>query len=177
MEQRETPMDVLRNLSRALAPRSKPVSSSSSSTSAATPPDRNERRSRGKSSGVTPIREDQRFDDDDLDDDEDLPRPRLSLPIDQDDDEEELRPPRPSNLEDFDYTVNSIELPRRMDFDQQANRLSRGSVGSFRPSDVFEQTMNDTGRQSDFLPANEEGEAGNLAELERYVSGETSCIT
>ncbi|KAF4124788.1 Core histone H2A/H2B/H3/H4 [Geosmithia morbida] len=174
MDQRETPMDILRNLGRKLAPTSKRVSTSSSISSAsssagapdtATPPSRSghrrQRRRTARSSDFTqPIPEERAgHDDDDDDDEEDLRPPRLSLPIDRDDDddEEELRPPRPSMLEDFDYTVASVELPRRMDFGQQAaGRLSRGSLGSLRPSDVFEgnQMMSPdvTGRQSDFFP-------------------------
>lgn len=98
---------------------------------------------------MAPIWED---DDDDLDDDLPLQKPRLSLPIDQDDDdEEELRPPRLSGVEKEDYTIQSIELPRR---EQPTSRLSRGSFGSVRVSDYFNdnEPTEDGGRQSDFFP-------------------------
>lgn len=174
MDQRETPMDILRNLSRKLAPTSKPIRTSSSVSSSspsvasagATPSVTGPSRRRTAESsrwsvGTTqPIPEESAghadYRDDD-DEEEELRPPRLSLPIDQDDDdEEELRPPRPSILEDFDYTMNSVEFPRRMDFDQQAaGRLSRGSLGSMRPSDVFDVSqlpVDSPRRQSDFFP-------------------------
>ncbi|KND92868.1 hypothetical protein TOPH_02836 [Tolypocladium ophioglossoides CBS 100239] len=135
MEQRETPMGILRNLGRALAPSSKNIVSSSSP--------------RDKSSSIAPILEDG-------EDDDELPidRPRLSLPLDQDDDSD-LQPPRSSGLEEENYTVQSIELPRRAISELPGSRLSRGSFGSVRVSDFFDNNNDSTegiARQSDFFP-------------------------
>lgn len=135
-EQRETPMGILRNLGRALAPKSQPIVSSSPRDAAPS----TARAARG--------------DEADDDDDDELPidQPRLSLPIDQDDDSD-LQPPRSSGLEDENYTVQSIELPRRALSEQLASRLSRGSFGSARPSDIFDNDATvDLGRPSEFFP-------------------------
>lgn len=107
---------------------------------------------------MAPIREGEEEDDDydDLDDDFPIDRPRLSLPIGQDDDdeeEEELRPPRLSQMfDDENYTVQSIELPRRAVSETPGSRLSRGSIGSIRMSDYFNDGSEDVGEQSDFFP-------------------------
>ena len=179
LEQRETPMGILRNLGKALAPTTKPISSSSSSSSSSgpTPPSQSQSRRRNRSSGprssgISSIRED--FED--SDDEVPLKRPRLSLPIDQDDDdEEELRPPRLSGVSQDNYTVQSIELPRRADFDrEQASRMSRGSLAADRLSDVFgTEPTEDIGRQSDFFPGaldDLQAQRSEDAELERLVS-------
>lgn len=143
MNQRETPLGVLRNLGKALAPKSKPISSSSSS-----PNDNTQR------SSSLPISDGQenKHGYDDSDDELPIDRPRLSLPIDQDDDddEEDLRPPRLSGVEEENYTMQSIELPRRVD----NSRLSRASFGSAPPSDYFNPDENTevVGRESDFFP-------------------------
>lgn len=106
-DQRETPRDVLRALSKTLAPKSKAVSSTSSSSS----PDNPSAAAGGPRPAVT-IPEDP-------DDSDEFPidRPRFSLPIDEDADSDgELpRPPRSSGLEDLEdnFTMQSIELPRR----------------------------------------------------------------
>ncbi|ODA78638.1 hypothetical protein RJ55_06020 [Drechmeria coniospora] len=158
-EQRETPMDILRNLGRALAPVSQPIVSSSSP--------------RDKRSSIAAIPEEDDDDDDDddglfvnsprlslpLDDDDDsgglfVDSPRLSLPLD-DDDDSDLQPPRSVGLEDENYTVQSVELPRRALSEQPASRLSRGSFASVPFSDFLDS--NDAtqhgGRQSDFFPS------------------------
>lgn len=134
MEQRETPMGLLRNLSRALAPKSKPVATSSSPHE--------------QPSSIAPIHEED--DDDELS----IDRPRLSLPLE--DQDSDLQPPRSSGLEEENYTVQSIELPRRALSEQQGPRLSRGSFGDARISDFFDPGNNDptvdAGRHSDFFP-------------------------
>ncbi|POR37591.1 Uncharacterized protein TPAR_02237 [Tolypocladium paradoxum] len=134
MEQRETPMGILRNLGKALAPSSKPIVSSSSP--------------RDKPSSIAPIPEED-------EDDDELPidRPRLSLALDQDDDSD-LQPPRSSGLEEENYTAQSIELPRRAISELPGSRLSRGSFGSVRVSDFFDNNdpTEGIGRQSDFFP-------------------------
>lgn len=134
MEQREIPMAILRNLGRALALNSKLIVSSSP---------------RDKSSSIAPISEQDNDDDDELP----IDRPCLSLPLDEDD--SDLQPPRTSGLEEENYTVQSIELPRRTVNEQPGPRLSRGSFGNVRVSDVFgniNDPTEDMGRQSDFFP-------------------------
>jgi hypothetical protein len=76
---------------------------------------------------------------DDLDVGPELPAPRLSLPLDDDDDDSfQLHPPQLSTpFEEENYTQQSVELPRRVNPEQNRNRLSRGSFGSIRASDRF----------------------------------------
>jgi hypothetical protein len=73
------------------------------------------------------------------DDGPDPERPRLSLPLGDEDDEDDslLLPPRSAGLEDENFTIQSVELPRRAISEQPLARLSRGSFGSIRMSDVF----------------------------------------
>jgi hypothetical protein len=142
MEQRETPMDILRRLGSTLASKSKPISTSSSSSASSA--DTPQRPQRMRHSDFTAS-----FLDQDDDDDAPLPKPpRLSLPFDEigDDDEDELTAPRLS-----DVTMRSLEGPRRYDADQQSAYL-RESMGSIRGSDVFGnvELTEDMGRQSDF---------------------------
>lgn len=119
-QQRETPRDVLRALSRVLAPKTQPV--------VQTP------------QGAAPTGRSTLPGNDDLDDDAVLERPRLSLALENDDDEDDslLLPPRSAGLEDENYTVQSVELPRRAISEQPSGRLSRGSFGSIRMSDQFD---------------------------------------
>lgn len=118
---------------------------------------------------------------DDLSSDSPIERPRLSLPMDLDDDsDEELRPPRLSGVEQENYTVQSIELPRRFT-NETIPRLSRSSFGSLQAETFLDQNepTDDIGRQSDFFP-------GLLDELrdrpadqddyERYVCNTTKEI-
>ncbi|PQK15594.1 hypothetical protein BB8028_0005g11060 [Beauveria bassiana] len=159
-EQHQTPMNILNQLAKRLAPSTQQVAASSS------PADREPQ------SGLQSIGEREEaadeddymddepdvqgdYDDDDDDDDELPAPPRLSLPLQEDDDDTvELRPPRLSVIPDdniTNYTVGSVELPR----DQPASRYSRGSFGSVRGSDYFglnDPTVEMTGRQSDFFP-------------------------
>ncbi|KAI1824997.1 hypothetical protein F4861DRAFT_218693 [Xylaria intraflava] len=139
-EQRETPRDLLRNLSRVLAPTSQVVSSSSSPESAA---------GEGNST-LPPVAED---DEDDFDDDDfPIERPRFSLPLgpEEDDDDTDLKPPRLSGLEEENYTMQSIELPRRVNNDN----LLRSSLGSIRYSDYIgpDVQSDDVGIDSGFFP-------------------------
>lgn len=139
-EQRETPRDVLRNLSRVLAPTSKVVSSSSSPDSTV----------QGADSTLPPFPEDDEFDDDD--DDFPIERPRFSLPLgpDDDDDDDDLKPPQLSGLEEDNYTMQSIELPRRAITDPTI----RSSLGSMRYSDYMGPDIrsDDDGIDSGFFP-------------------------
>ncbi|ORY60513.1 centromere kinetochore component CENP-T-domain-containing protein [Pseudomassariella vexata] len=138
-EQRETPRDLLRNLSRKLAPTSTAIDSSSS-------PDPN------ADSTLSALAE---GGEDDDDDEFPIERPRFSLPLDGDDDEDsELKPHRSSGLEDLDnYTAQSIELPRRA-WSEGPSRLDRGSLGSVRFSDYAgpELRSDDVGIDSGFFP-------------------------
>ncbi|PHH66400.1 hypothetical protein CDD81_7455 [Ophiocordyceps australis] len=139
MEQRETPRDLLRDLSRALASKSKPIVSSPRDAS----PNRLAHR------------------EPDQDDDDDLPidRPRLSVALDDDDDDDDdddLKPPRLSAIHDDNHTAQSIELPRRALSEQPRPSLPRGSFGNVRDSDFFGNEdrllAQDGARQSDFFP-------------------------
>ncbi|KAI0913110.1 centromere kinetochore component CENP-T-domain-containing protein [Ustulina deusta] len=135
-EQRETPRDLLRNLSRVLAPTSQVVSSSSSSDSPG----------RDGDSTLPPFAE-----DDDDDDDFPIERPRFSLPLGpEEDDDDDLKPPRLSGFEEDNYTMQSIELPRRAVTDNTI----RSSLGSMRYSDYMGPDIqsDDVGIDSGFFP-------------------------
>jgi histone H3/H4 len=131
-QQRETPREPLRALSRIMAPTSKAVET--------TP--QNEVLSAGK---VLVAGED------DLDGRIE-PRPRLSMPLDEDEDDSLLLPPMRSAdfVEDDNLTQQSLELPRRAVVGQLGGRLSRGSFGSVRTSDQI-GNINELGLEA--LPA------------------------
>ncbi|KAI0192826.1 hypothetical protein F4808DRAFT_442627 [Astrocystis sublimbata] len=136
-EQRETPRDLLRNLSRVLAPKTQVVSASSSPESQS-----------GADATLPSTGEDEGDDDDD---DFPIERPRFSLPMGpEDDDDDDLKPPRLSGFEEDNYTMQSIELPRRANMD---NTL-RSSLGSMRYSDYMgpEVRSDDIGIDSGFFP-------------------------
>lgn len=103
-EQRETPMLVLRNLGRALAPTSKAIDSSSSPEK----PSPNGVGNRGAGGSARGVGRRNSDDDDELP----IDRPRLSLPIDEGS-SDDLQPPHSSILDDPNVTVQSVELPRR----------------------------------------------------------------
>ncbi|KAK7756651.1 hypothetical protein SLS62_001488 [Diatrype stigma] len=170
---RETPRDVLRDLSRALAPATAVIASSSSSgsgglTSSSSPGSggggggngngrRRSRHRKSRRSGDTTLGTLDGFDDDD--DDFPIERPRFSLPgigDDFDDDDADLKPPRLSGLEDMDYTAQSIEMPRRAWSEGPlSGRLDRGSMGSVRFSDYAgPELLSDAGADIDsgFFP-------------------------
>lgn len=119
-QQRETPRDALRSLSRVLAPQTQPV--------VPTP------------QGAAPTGRFALPGNDDFEDDAALERPRLSLALGDEEDEDDslLLPPKSAGLEDENFTVQSIELPRRAISEQPPGRLSRGSFGSIRMSDQFD---------------------------------------
>ena len=136
-EQRETPRDLLRNLSRVLAPTSKVVRTSSSPDTPA-----------GDNDATLPP-----FAEEDEDEDDDFPieRPRFSLPLGpEEDDDDDLKPPRLSGFEEDNYTMQSIELPRRAIMDNTI----RSSLGSMRYSDYAgpEIHSDDVGIDSGFFP-------------------------
>ena len=118
-QQRETPRDVLRALSRVLAPSTLPI--------VPTP-------QRPDTSGLPVLVED-------WDDEPDIERPRFSLPIgDDDEDDSLLLPPQSAGLEDENFTVQSVEFGRRAHSEKPLSRLSRGSFGSIVMSDAFEDS-------------------------------------
>ena len=120
--QRETPRDILRALGQVLAPKTQPIPSSSSS-SAGEPP-----------TALTLLE-----DEDDLDDELPIDRPRLSLPLDIDEDSD-LQPPKSSGLEEENYTMQSVEFPRRATSERPFSRMSRGSFGNVDMTEF--ETMN-----------------------------------
>ncbi|KAI9050345.1 hypothetical protein LZ554_005511 [Drepanopeziza brunnea f. sp. 'monogermtubi'] len=127
LQQRETPRDVLRQLSRILAPKTLPT--------VPTPQARNNAGSRRLAE-----------EEEDPDDENALPRPRFSLPgfeEDEDEDDSLLLPPHSAGLEDENLTIQSVEMARRA-ISEQPPRLSRGSFGSVRLSDVFAD-LNESG--------------------------------
>jgi hypothetical protein len=119
-QQRETPRDALRALSRLLASKSQPI--------VPTPTGPGQAPNKGFAR-----------DDDDLDDEVELQRPRLSLPVGDEDDEDDslLLPPQSAGLEDENFTVQSVEFGRRARSEQPLSRLSRGSFGSVRMNENF----------------------------------------
>ncbi|RQM06658.1 hypothetical protein DH86_00001295 [Scytalidium sp. 3C] len=137
-QQRETPRDVLRALSRVLAPESQPVE---------------------PSPRIADVTRNLTFvGPEDFEDASDLEQPRLSIPIGNDDDDSLVLPPTPTGLEDDNFTAQSIELPRRVSSERQPARLSRSSFGSLRSDgvqDVSETVLADLAIdpfESSFLP-------------------------
>lgn len=158
-DQRETPRDVLRALSKTLAPKSQAISSTSSSSSPGEDPTLGKpraRRSRPGGARATSSSKKGRVvipeEPDDSDDEFPIDRPRFSLPIDEDADSDgDLpRPPRSSGLEDLEdnYTMQSIEMPRRATLGLNQGRYSmRMSMGDLQSDDG-----GDGGFDSAFLP-------------------------
>ena len=134
-------MDLLRNLGRVLAPATDAIASSTTSTP------------QKEAQSTNSMFEEDKYDDFDDDDDLTINRPRLSLGLDDDGfDDDDLRPPRPSILDDENFTVQSIEMPRRIVNERRDSRMSRDSIGSIR-MDHFANDPTDTlGQQSDFFP-------------------------
>lgn len=159
--QRETPRNDLRGLSRLLARDTKPIPSSSSP------------RTTVKSESGGPRVS---FRDDDFDDDDDLPRaPRLSIPIDVDDDDSPLQPHRSAGLEDENFTMQSIEMPRRALSEQTGSRFSFGSAGI---SDVFAANAlrsDDVGIDSAFFPPRHAIDEDGLLLAQEDVTYERYC--
>lgn len=112
----------------ALAPTSQPIRSSPS-----------------EKPGGPPSDEEKGGEVDELDDEPEVERPRLSLPIEAEVEEEEegsphIRPPRFSLAidEDEDFTLRSVEYPRRASEENDRARLSMMSYGGGRISGNFE---------------------------------------
>ncbi|KFY36726.1 hypothetical protein V495_07639 [Pseudogymnoascus sp. VKM F-4514 (FW-929)] len=124
LQKRETPRDILRQLSKVLAPGTNPVNALPEMREAAEP-----------RLPFTRLN--------DLDEEPAPTRPRLSMAIgDEDEDDSLLLPPYSDALLDEDnMTLRSVELPRRAVSEQPGGRLSRGSFGSIRYSDQFDRTI------------------------------------
>ncbi|KAK0729733.1 centromere kinetochore component CENP-T-domain-containing protein [Lasiosphaeris hirsuta] len=141
-EVRDTPRNLLLPLARMLARGTQVIASSSS------PP-------AGEGSTVMEGVEEKEEEEEE----EDLPkRPRLSLPIDVEEDDSDLYPHRSAGLEDENFTMQSIEMPRRAISEQLPGQGgSRFSMGSVRMSDYFaaggtELRSEDAGIDSGFFP-------------------------
>ena len=117
--QRDSPRDLLRALSKVLAPTSKPVE---------------------RTPQLPPVLRNRL---NDMEDDPLPPRPRLSMPLGDEEDDSLLLPPQSDGLlmDDDNLTTRSVEMPRRAMSEIPGGRLSRGSFGSVRMSDAFDQTM------------------------------------
>ncbi|KAJ4416066.1 hypothetical protein N0V82_006989 [Gnomoniopsis sp. IMI 355080] len=153
-DQRETPRDILRALSKTLAPKSTTISSTSSSSSPGDDPTVSRARARTRVGGRRSRKGQVVIPENPEDSDDDFPidRPRFSLPIDEDADSDgDLpRPPRSSGLEDLEdnYTMQSIEMPRRATIGLSQGRHSmRMSMGDLQSDDG-----GDGGFDSAFFP-------------------------
>ncbi|KAH8703830.1 centromere kinetochore component CENP-T-domain-containing protein [Talaromyces proteolyticus] len=166
--QRETAFDVLRNLGRALAPVSKPIQSS--------PQERTE------SSESEVENEDETLV---LDNEPLLPRPRLSLPIDEsgisEDSSLDMAPPRPSlpfDDDDGDITYTSVEYPRRAISEKDRARMS---FGNGRLSENFEDltrldAFSEPGDLTMLQPGNDEDVDASLQQEAFDAGGETADL-
>ncbi|KAK4042183.1 centromere kinetochore component CENP-T-domain-containing protein [Parachaetomium inaequale] len=157
-EVRDSPRDFLLSLGRVLARNTEVITTSSSSS----PPGHDDKGlgSDGNDTTLGPIS----LDEDD--DDEELPkRPRLSLPIgeEDDDDSDDLQPHRSVVIDDDNFTMQSIEMPRRAISEQPGGRFSMGSV---RMSDYFNTNdmlhSEDVGVDSGFFPPTAVLDEGNF---------------
>ncbi|KAL1851849.1 hypothetical protein Plec18170_006152 [Paecilomyces lecythidis] len=158
--QRETPFDILRNLGKALAPVSAPIRSSPQEEPE--PPKKDEI--------------------DELDNEPEIPKPRLSLPIEVDEDEDDgpdIPPPRLSlAFEEEDITQASIEYPRRAMADADRARLERMSFGDVRLSENFGdlsrlENVDDMSEGGDYttLQHDEAEERGDVTGISGFDAG------
>ncbi|KAL2023513.1 hypothetical protein VTK56DRAFT_2121 [Thermocarpiscus australiensis] len=145
-EVRDSPRDFLLSLGRVLARNTEVITTSSSSSS-------DGQKEPGSDGAANDTTLGAAHNDDD---DEELPkRPRLSLPIDEEDDDDgdDLQPHRSVVIDDENFTMQSIEMPRRAISEQPTNRFSLGSV---RMSDYFNTAdmlhSEDVGIDSGFFP-------------------------
>lgn len=148
-QQRETPRDGLRALSRMLAPKTLPI----------IPTPQGLQTSRNL------------LTNDDWEDGPELERPRFSLPFGEDEEEDEslLLPPQSAGLEDENFTVQSVEFGRRAHSEKPLSRLSRGSFGSIMMNDRFEDSRLDEMSEmfdSSIFPENGRGDVPFLGDEE-----------
>ncbi|AEO65152.1 uncharacterized protein THITE_2111872 [Thermothielavioides terrestris NRRL 8126] len=164
-EVRDSPRDFLLSLGRVLARTTQVITTSSSSSSSPGDGGGKDRRESDGAGNETTLGGISVVDDED--DDEELPkRPRLSLPIDEeddDDDSDDLQPHRSVLIDDENFTMQSIEMPRRAISEQPGGRLS---LGSTRMSDYFNVNdmlhSEDVGIDSGFFPPTAVLDEGNL---------------
>lgn len=156
-EVRDSPRDFLLSLGRVLARTTEVITTSSSSPG-------DEEKSPGSDGANEPTLGAISVNYDD--DDEELPkRPRLSLPIgeEDDDDSDDLQPHRSVLIDDENFTMQSIEMPRRALSEQPNGRFSMGSV---RMSDYFSTNdmlhSEDIGIDSGFFPPTAVLEENNI---------------
>ncbi|KAK3996498.1 centromere protein T [Cladorrhinum sp. PSN332] len=149
-EARDSPRDFLLSLGKVLAKTSEPIQTSSSSPGDGSTGQAAEDDDDGPEATLGPMGMD--YDDDD----EELPkRPRLSLPIgeDDEDDSDDLVPHRSIIMDDENFTMQSIEMPRRAYSEQPGGRLSMNSP---RMSDFFNTNdmlhSEEAGQESGFFP-------------------------
>lgn len=173
-EVRDSPRDFLLSLGRVLAKTTEPITTSSSPSEedkGLSSEAGNDTTTLGSISGVVGYNDD---------DDEELPRrPRLSLPIgdEDDDDSDDIQPHRSVVFDDDNnFTLQSIEMPRRAISEQPGGRFSMGDT---RMSDYFNMNdmlhSEDIGVDSGFFPPTavlDDGITIGLEELpspERYL--------
>ncbi|KAJ9202990.1 hypothetical protein DTO164E3_1567 [Paecilomyces variotii] len=153
--QRETPFDILRNLGRALAPVSALIRSSPQEEPE--PPKKDEI--------------------DELDNEPEIPKPRLSLPIEMDEEDEDgpdIPPPRLSlAFEEEDITQASIEYPRRAMAEADRARLERMSFGDVRLSENF----GDLSRLENLDDLSDAGDYTGLQQDEAEERGDVTGIS
>ncbi|KFZ20732.1 hypothetical protein V502_03011 [Pseudogymnoascus sp. VKM F-4520 (FW-2644)] len=155
LQRRETPRDILRQLSKVLAPGTNPVTALPEM-----------REAEGPRLPFTRLN--------DVDEEPAPTRPRLSMAIGDNDDEDDsllLPPHSDALLDDDNMTMRSVELPRRAVSEQPGGRLSRGSFGSIRYSDQFDRTMGDPERfDSSFIQ-------GNFDDGEPFLQDDPSILS
>ncbi|KAK4130140.1 hypothetical protein BT67DRAFT_242637 [Trichocladium antarcticum] len=162
-EVRDSPRDFLLNLGRVLARNTQVITTSSSSSSSSSPGD--DKQGPGSDDSADELSLGTIHVEDD-EDEEELPnRPRLSLPIDEedDDDSDDLQPHRSVVFDDDNnFTMQSIEMPRRAINEQPGSRFSMGS----RMSDYFNTNdmlhSEEIGIDSGFFPPTAVLEEGNI---------------
>lgn len=152
-EVRDSPRDFLLTLGRVLARNTQVITTSSSSPSEE---GAREASAADNDTSLGSIQAGGGGGDDDDDLDEELPkRPRLSLAVheDDEDDSDDLQPHRSVILDDENFTMQSIEMPRRAISEQPGGRFSMGST---RMSDYFNTHdmlhSEDIGVDSGFFP-------------------------
>ncbi|KAK3310756.1 centromere kinetochore component CENP-T-domain-containing protein [Chaetomium strumarium] len=161
-EVRDSPRDFLLSLGRVLARNTEVITTSSSSS-----PGEADRTVASDGPGNDTTLGSINVDEDDEDDEELPKRPRLSLPIDEEDedDSDDLQPHRSVLIDDDNnFTMQSIEMPRRAYSEQPMNRFSMGSV---RMSDYFDTHdmlhSEDVGIDSGFFPPTAALDETNIA--------------
>ncbi|KFX88679.1 hypothetical protein O988_08945 [Pseudogymnoascus sp. VKM F-3808] len=160
LQKRETPRDILRQLSKVLAPGTNPVNALPEMREAAEP-----------RLPFTRLN--------DLDEEPAPTRPRLSMAIgDEDEDDSLLLPPHSDALLDEDnMTLRSVELPRRAVSEQPGGRLSRGSFGSIRYSDQYDRTIGEPDRfDSSFIQGGFDDEGPFLQDDPSIMSERTGTM-